>query len=155
MTSPPPPTTATHRGGFFTPKGIPMKTQLNDDQRLIVPAQIFGHHFGARIEPDVFAMASRLSPDYDGGYWEFYRTQKGAFFMAPSVDRRFLVCSNNGYEGVMSAEALGLTACLYVYSLMTFTQVGHLLDVCADQFHLLRDYAIRHPEASEVFQAID
>ena len=55
----------------------------------------------------------------------------------------------------MSAEALGLTACLYVYSLATFTQVGHLLDVCAEQFHLLRDYAIKHPEANEVFQAID
>jgi hypothetical protein len=129
-----------------------MKIQLNDDQRLTVPAAIFGHHFGTRIEPDVFAMASRLSPDYDGGYWEFYRTQKGAFFMAPSVERRVLVCSTNGYEGVMSAEAL---ACLYVYSLATYTQVGQLLNVCAEQFHLLRDYAIAHPEASEVFQAID
>jgi hypothetical protein len=132
-----------------------MKTQLNDDQRLSVPAGIFGHHFGTRIEPDVFAMASRLSPDYKGGYWEFYRTEQGAFFMAPSDKGPFLVCSNNGYEGYMSAEAFGLTACLYVYSLATFTQVGHLLDVCADQFHLLRDYAIQHPEASDVFQAID
>jgi len=132
-----------------------MKTQLNDDQRLSVPAGIFGYHFGTRIEPDVFAMASRLSPDYKGGYWEFYRTKKGAFFMVPPAEHDYLVCSNNGYEGVMSAEAFGLTACLYVYSLATFTQVGHLLDVCAEQFHLLRDYAIQHPEASDVFQAID
>jgi len=132
-----------------------MKTQLNDDQRLFYPALIFGHHFGTRIEPDVFAMASRLSPDYKGGYWEFYRTEQGAFFMVPPAEHDYLVCSNNGYEGRMSAEAFGLTACLYVYSLATFTQVGHLLDVCAEQFHLLRDYAIQHPEASDVFQAID
>jgi hypothetical protein len=129
-----------------------MKTKLNDDQRLTVPAGIFGHHFGTRIEPDVFAMASRLSPDYNGGYWEFYRTEQGAFFMAPSADRAYLVCSNNGY---MSAEAFGITACLYVYSHATFTQVGKLLDSCADQFHLLRDYAKGHPEAMAIFQAID
>lgn len=132
-----------------------MKTQLNDDQRLSVPAGIFGYHFGTRIEPDVFAMASRLSPDYCGGYWEFYLLPNGGFFMAPVADHGFLVCANNGYEGRMSAEALGLTACLYVYSNATFTQVGQLLDVCADQFHKVREFAIGHPEASEIFQAID
>lgn len=132
-----------------------MKTQLNDNQRLSVPAGIFGHHFGTRIEPDVYAMASRLSPDYCGGYWEFYSLANGGFFMAPVADHGFLVCSNNGYEGVMSAEALGLTASLYVYSMATFTQVGQLLDVCAEQFHKVREFAIGHPEALEIFQAID
>jgi hypothetical protein len=75
---------------------------LNDQERLTVPAGIFGYHFGTRIEPDVYAMASRLSPDYRGGYWEFYKTKQGAFFMAPSDKGPFLVCSNNGYEGYMS-----------------------------------------------------
>lgn len=132
-----------------------MKSKLNDDQRLSLPAEIFGYHFGTRIEPDVFLMASRLSPDYDGGYWDFYRTEQGAFFIAPSTDRAYLVCSNNGYEGYMSAEAFGITACLYVYSHVTFTQVGKVLDSCANQFHLLRDYAKGHPEAMAIFEAID
>lgn len=124
---------------------------LNDQERLTVPARIFGYHFGIRVEPDVYAMASRLSPDYRGGYWDFYKTEQGAFFMAPADKGPFLVCSNNGYEGYMSAEAFGLTTCLYVYSHATFTQVGKLLDSCANQFHLLRDHAKGHPEAMATF----
>ena len=30
-----------------------------------------------------------------------------------------------------------------------------LLDVCASQFHKVREFAIGHPEALEIFQAID
>ena len=140
---------------FLRLKEINMKILLNDKQRLSVPAEIFGYHFGSRIEPGVFAMASRLSPNYRGGYWDFYRTEQGGFFMVPHSDGQFLVCSNNGYEGYMSAEAFGITACLYVYSHATFTQGGKLLDSCADQFHLLRDHAKGHPEAMAIFEAID
>lgn len=152
MSAQPPKSSQPSSWFFLRLKEIEM---LNDQERLTVPAGIFGYHFGIRIEPDVYAMASRLSPDYRGGYWDFYKTEQGAFFMAPSDKGPFLVCSNNGYEGYMSAEAFGLTACLYVYSHATFTQVGKLLDSCASQFHLLRDHAKGHPEAMAIFEAID
>ena len=62
-----------------------MKTLLNDEQRLSVPRSIFGKHFDARIEPDIYAMAQRLSPDYQVGRWNFYLTERCAFFMAPAI----------------------------------------------------------------------
>lgn len=132
-----------------------MKTLLNDEQRLSVPRSIFGKHFDARIEPDIYAMAQRLSPDYQVGRWNFYLTERCAFFMAPAIEHDLLVCSNNGYEGVMGSEAFGLTASLYVYSIATLTQVGALLDSCAQQFQLLRVHAIKHPDAQEIFQALE
>lgn len=132
-----------------------MRKLLTDEQRLSVPRSIFGKHFDARIEPDIYAMAQRLSPDYQAGRWNFYLTERGAFFMAPAIEHDFLVCSNSGYEGAMRSESFGLTATLCVYSNAMLTQVGELLDSCAQQFHLLRDHAIKHPDAIEIFKAID
>lgn len=76
-----------------------MKTLLNDEQRLSVPRRIFGKHFDARIEPDIYALAQRLSPDYQDERWDFYLSERGAFFMMPAIGQGFLVCTNNGYEG--------------------------------------------------------
>ena len=48
-------------------------------------------------------MASRLSEDYGGGYWEFYTLGNGGFYMAIDSEGQFQVISPNGWEGFMSA----------------------------------------------------
>ena len=83
-----------------------------DADRVAHTAGLFGVDFSLRLEPHVFTMADRLSTDYRGGYWDFYALSNGGFYMAPATDATFKVSCENGFEGSMSADALGLTACL-------------------------------------------
>ena len=125
-----------------------------DDQRINITADLFGVYFPLRLEPFVYAMTSKLSDDHSGGYWRFYVLGNGGFYMAPDGDGRFQVVSENGFECFMSADALGMTACLYAYSHLSFGD-DEFSDTCARQYHLLRDFMLEHPEARSILGAID
>jgi len=127
---------------------------LADDQRVNHTTKLFGIHFPMRLEPAIYTMADRLSADYTGGFWDFYTFSNGAFYMAPHADRPFAVASMNGYEGSMSADALGITACLFAYSQLSFGGDA-FAEVCAEQYHLLREFAIDHAEVRAILAATD
>jgi hypothetical protein len=74
--------------------------------------------------------------------------------MSPKLDDSFKVSADNGYEGSISAEALGITACLYAYSNLSFGE-GAFGETCANNYHWLYEYAMAHPEAAEIRAAID
>ncbi len=130
------------------------RLQVADDQRISITADFFGSYFPLRLEPFVFAMTSKLSDDYSGGYWQFYTLSNGGFYMAPDSDGWFQVISENSHECLMSADALGITACLYAYSHLSFGD-DEFSDKCARQYHLLRDYMFNHPEARSILGTID
>jgi len=114
---------------------------------------LFGLHFPLCLEPTVFNMAGMLAKDYCGGYWQFYALSNGGFYMAPDAHAFEVVCEN-GYVGQLSGEALGITACLYAFSHLSFG--GDVFaEVCAEHYHLLREYALGHPEARGILAAID
>ena len=92
-----------------------------EHQRTHATADLFGVYFPLQLEPFIFSMASRLSEDYGGGYWDFYRLSgNNGFYMAPDSDGKFQVISENGWEGFMSADAFGITVCLFAYSNLSF-----------------------------------
>ncbi len=124
-----------------------------DDQRTNITADLFGVYFPLQLEPFVYAITSKLSEDYSGGYWHFYSLSNGGFCMAPD-DGKFQVISENGHECFMSADALGITACLYAYSHLSFGQ-GDFADTCAQHYHWLREYMFEHAEARDILRAID
>jgi hypothetical protein len=74
--------------------------------------------------------------------------------MAPDDDQPFQVCSENGWEGKLSADAFGIAACLYAYSHLSFAE-GDFGDVCARHYHWLRAFAMGHAEAGGILAAID
>ena len=125
-----------------------------EDQRTHVTAELFGVYFPLQLEPFIFSMASRLSEDYGGGYWLFHRLEHGGFYMAPDSDGKFQVVSENGWEGFMSADAFGITVCLYAYSNLSFGS-GQFAETCGDQYHLLREYMMDHAEAGPILAATD
>lgn len=127
---------------------------VGEEQRTDVTADLFGVYFPLQLEPFVFSMASRLSEDYGGGYWLFYTLDNGGFYMAPDSDGPFQVVSENGWEGFMSADAFGITVCLFAYSNLSFG-TGQFGETCAEQYHLLREYMMDHPEAGAILAAID
>lgn len=133
---------------------------LDQRMRHQVPAEIFGSHFPLRVEPFIFTIASQLSTDYTGGYWEFYRlirstSEPDGFYAVPVNDQRFRVRCPNGYEGMLSPDAFGITCCLYAYSNLSFDANETLARECARQFHTLRDYMLEHEEAGAILAAID
>ena len=93
--------------------------------------------------------------DYDGGYWEFYTLSNGGFYMSPSSDSTFHVSCENGFEGDLSADALGIVACLYAYSNLSFGDTGEFAETCASQYHLLRDFMLEHDEVRGILRAVD
>ncbi len=125
-----------------------------DGQRITITADIFGMNFPMQLEPYVFTITSHLSREYHGGYWQFYTLSNGGFYMTPITDRIFHVSCENGFEGNLSADALGITACLYAYSHLSFGD-GDFAETCAAQYHLLRDYMLKGPEARDILRAID
>ena len=75
-----------------------------DADRVQHTSKLFGINFPMRLEPTVYGMASMLSSQYQGGYWEFYALNTGAFYMAPKADIAYAVSCENGYEGQLSAD---------------------------------------------------
>lgn len=125
-----------------------------DADRVQYTSKLFGINFPMNLEPAVFDMAGHLAVDYNGGYWLFYALSNGGFYMAPRSDTIFNVACDNGYEGRLTGDALGIVACLYAYSHLSF-QENALAAICADQYHLLRDFMMEHREARAILRAID
>jgi len=112
-------------------------------------------HFGSRmmtVEQKIYDLMGQFVADYDGGYWEFFELSNGGFYMVPRMPAVRLSVDSNGYEGRMSADAAGITVCLFAFSLLSFERQG---EVYSRHFHWLRDFALGHVEAAEIFAAID
>ena len=96
---------------------------------------------------------SVLSTDHRGGGSRFVALSNGGFFAAPATKVPMHVAAENGFEGVLSAEAAGIVATLYA--------LCHLAEEVEDdnvtmKYHLLRDFAMReHVEAPSIARAID
>ena len=128
---------------------------LSNRMRNELPAKLFGAAaFPFKVEPAIFNMARVLAAQYEGGLWDMYQLSNGAWYMSPSSETAYTVSSMNGFSGVLSADALGITSCLFVFSHLSFGGDA-LADTCAEQFHLLRDFAIDHADASLILAAID
>ena len=130
---------------------------VSSNQRIKHPAELFGIRFPVNIEPAIYSIAGNIAAEYDGGYQEFYSLSNGGFYMAPSLDKlyQYQVSCDNGYEGKLSADALGVTARLYAYSHLSFSSNAVFAEMCANHYHWLRAYMLEHKEASAILSAID
>ena len=126
--------------------------QVEENERL----QMLPRHFGRdmlTVEYAIFAFMRKLSAQYTGGYWTYYELSNRGFYMAPQSDSRFHVAVEaNDFTGEMSADAAGITACLFALSHLSFQVCNNQV---SEHFHLLRDFALEHAEASVILAAID
>lgn len=131
------------------------RQQVSEKLRIQHTANLFGIRFPLNIEPAVYSIAGNIAFEYNGAYWEFYALSNGGFYMAPCSDNPYQVSCENGYEGKLSADALGITACLYAYSHLSFSSNPAFAEICANQYHWLREYMLQHSEASKILGAVD
>jgi hypothetical protein len=128
---------------------------LSDQQRIDLPAELFGAAaFPFKVEPAIFDMAGTLSAEYQGGYWDMHQLSNGGWYMSPASKTIYTVSSMNGFTGKVSGDALGITACLFAFSHLSFGRDA-LAEVCAEQYHLLREFAMDHAEAMAISAASD
>ena len=127
---------------------------VTEPERMATVDKLFGIQYVLKLEPTVFSMAERLSSQYKGGHWLFHSLSNGGVYMAPRGDTIFAVSCENGFEGNLSADALGIAACLYAYSHLSFREDA-LAAICADHYHHLRDFAMTHREARAILRATD
>jgi hypothetical protein len=126
--------------------------EVPNDERLQILPRHFGRHM-LTVEAAVYAFMRKLAKQYTGGYWNYFELSNGGFYMAPAHETPFDICvDTNGFENRMSADAAGITACLFALSHLSF-QIQH--DTIASHFHQLRDFALEHAEASVILAAID
>ncbi|MES2502292.1 MAG: antirestriction protein [Pseudomonadota bacterium] len=129
--------------------------QVADKLRIQHTADLFGIRFPLNIEPAIYSIASNIANEYNGAYWEFYALSNGGFYMAPCSDQSYQVSCENGYEGKLSPDAFGITACLYAFSHLSFSSNQAFAEICANHYHCLRAYMLEQPEASAILGVID
>ena len=130
-------------------------TLVSDADCMDFVDKLFGISYVLKLEPTVFRFADQLAAStYNGGYWQFFALSSGGFYMAPRTDTIFKVNADNGFSGQLSGDALGITACLYAFSQLSFGG-GKLAETCADHYHLLREHIFGHPEVKSILAAID
>ena len=132
----------------------PSATLVPEDRREMFLPTLFGLPLLIVAENAVYSLMDRLSPqDYGGGFWNFYEIDGQPLFLAPTSKPRFRIESTiTEYRGEVSAEAAGIIATLFAFSHLSFS---YDVDELADGFARLYAYATDHPEAREIFRAID
>lgn len=131
-----------------------LATLVPESRRMEFFPQLFGLPLLLIAENTVFSFMERLSPhDYGGGLWEFYEFHGEPLYLAPTSKPRLRVsCEGNGFDGEVSADAAGIIATLFAFSHLSFRYQS---DRLAEGYARLYAYAEDHPEAPEIFQAID
>jgi len=113
-------------------------------------------HFGARmmtVEHSIYSFMREFVADCKGSFWDFYELSNGGFYMAPNSDPVKFSVHSNGFEGSLSADAVGVAVCLFAFSHLSFQHPSQ--DVFSRHFYALREFALDHKEARSIFAAID
>jgi len=129
-------------------------TIVPHERRLEFLPALFGRSLLLIGENAVYSFMERLSPlDYGGGFWAFYEHEGNPLFLAPRSKSRFRIIGEiTGFQGEVSADAAGIIATLFAFSHLSFQyQSEHL----SQGYRRLYAYSADHPEAAEIFQAID
>ena len=141
-----------HTSGFT-------RNLVPDNQRSDVVADLFGINFPLRLEPYIYLMTEQMAASYCGGFWNFYVLEVGSdepgFYMTPDLEGPIPVVCQNGWTGELSANGLGITACLCAYSHLSFSKDVRFGRLMADHFHRLRAYMLDQDEAPAILGAID
>ncbi|WP_058532887.1 antirestriction protein [Legionella saoudiensis] len=108
-------------------------------------------HF-IQFENIIYYLAHSMCHQYTGGYWDFYELSNEGFFLAPESTQQFeIYVDGNGFNGIVSPEALGVI--LTLFSINGIAGKGE--EYLIDKYYSLRDYALQHEERDLILLAID
>lgn len=130
------------------PAGDPIQARrvpIDDRTDLLV------RHFGSlqfAMVVDVQWQMRETCSNYGGGSWHCHELSNGGFYMAPVIEENCRVrIKETGFDGEMSADAVGIVACLTALS-------GPSRQTIEAHLHALRAFAAEHAERNLIFAAI-
>jgi hypothetical protein len=97
--------------------------------------------------------ADRLSPEYRGGYWHFHELGNGA-----SIWQLMTALRSSVRTAIAGPCRQTFSESSVVFMLIvtgTFSSNEELAEVCARQYHLLREYMFEHAEGKAILAAAD
>lgn len=128
-------------------------TKVTQSRRIKMLPKYFGERLMVHTEHAIYDTLQELAPEYNGGFWHYFELSNGGFYMSPDLHISFDVTVNeNGFSDTMSADAAGITACLFTYSQLANAKNSEQL---SNLYHLLREFALDHPESAKILAAID
>lgn len=80
---------------------------VEECDRLSFLPYLFGQDF-LYAEASVYALAKKMMPEYEGGFWHFIRLPDGGGYMMPDGDRFHMVNGANWFDRTVSADAAGV-----------------------------------------------
>ena len=91
-------------------------------------------------------------PGLQRWYWEFFDLSNGGCDLAPRGSA-YALSAPNGFDATVDAGVAGLIASLYAFSHLAFEHES--VEVFAERFHQLREFAFHHAESATILAAID
>ncbi len=85
----------------------PVTLNVEECDRLSFLPYLFGQDF-LYAEASVYALAKKMMPEYQGGFWHFIRLPDGGGYMMPDGDRFHMVNGENWFDRTVSADAAGI-----------------------------------------------
>lgn len=111
----------------------------------------FGRHM-LTVERRIYDFMAQFAGKYAGGCWHFFELDNGGFYMSPPDDSYEIRIDSSGFREHMSADAAGITVCLFSFSELALECTPGTF---AKHFDWLRDFARDHAEADVISRAID
>lgn len=128
-------------------------TEIHNEARFGFTSALFGQRACLEGEIAVFQWMRQLCTAYNGGFWRFYRLSNGGLFMAPSANEPMhLTWPMNWSDEHVSCQAAGIVVTLFALSQMMQSHSDELL---TENYQLLREYLVEHPEAGAMLRLID
>ncbi|HCM9227669.1 antirestriction protein [Enterobacter bugandensis] len=132
--------------------------RLEGTQRLTFLPDLFGGDF-MTSEASVYAYAQRYCPEYQGGFWQFYRLPEGGGYMAPDVESLTLCNPDNWFEQTVSGEVAGIILTALVLNHRSWHHSNHdheeLCRHFCRRYEQLMAFADTHPESATIWRALD
>lgn len=131
---------------------------VEESDRLSFLPYLFGNDFMI-AEMQVYALARKMMPEYDGGFWHFIRLPDGGGYMMPDGDRFHMINSENWFDRTVSADAAGII--LTSLAINRRCRVHHDCgDAALTRLFMLRDtplwnHIAFHPECNAIYAALD
>lgn len=114
----------------------PVTLNVEECDRLFFLPYLFGQDF-LYVEASVYALAKKMMPEYEGGFWHFIRLPDGGGYMMPDGDRFHIVNGANWFDRTVSADACGII----LTSLVINRQLWRHIEF--------------HPECNAIYAALD
>lgn len=132
---------------------------VSENSRLSFMLDIVGSSF-IFVENDIFKKARDLVEGYDGGQWDFVKSDSSSFGYIRPTEKRIWKVNTSFHSVSMSSDALGLAltvmACnhaLFAVCVSGSTNESH--QTLSNTYDALMDLWPEHPEVDSIAQFLD